>query len=31
VLPDGTVLCLHEKGSEIVAARFNLEWVTGVP
>jgi sialidase-1 len=31
VLPDGTVLCLYEKGSDIVAARFNLEWLTGGP
>ena len=29
VLPDGTVLCLYEKGSDIVATRFNLEWLTG--
>ena len=27
VLPDGTVLCLYEKGSDIVVARFNLEWL----
>ena len=27
VLPDGTVVCLYEKGSDIVAARFNLSWV----
>ena len=31
VLPDGTVLCLYEKGSDIVAARFNLDWLTGAP
>lgn len=31
VLPDGTVLCLYEKASDIVAARFNLEWITGAP
>ena len=31
VLPDGTVLCLYEKGSDIVSARFNLEWLTGKP
>ncbi|MFM1768645.1 MAG: hypothetical protein RJA22_1174 [Verrucomicrobiota bacterium] len=28
VLPDGTVLCLYEGERAIVAARFNLEWVT---
>lgn len=27
VLPDGTVLCFYEKGSDIVVARFNLEWL----
>jgi len=27
VLPDGTVLCLYEAKSDIVCARFNLEWV----
>jgi sialidase-1 len=27
VLPDGTVLCLHERGSSIDCARFNLEWL----
>ncbi len=27
ILPDGTVVCLYEKGSDIVAARFNLSWV----
>jgi sialidase-1 len=27
VLPDGTVVCLYEKGSDIAAARFNLAWV----
>ena len=31
VLPDGTVVCLYEKASDIVAARFNLEWLTGAP
>jgi sialidase-1 len=31
VLPDGTVLCLYEKGTDIVAARFNLDWLTGAP
>ena len=31
VLPDVTVLCLYEKGSDIVAARFNLEWLTTKP
>ena len=31
VLPDGTVLCLYEKASDIVAARFNLEGITGAP
>ena len=31
VLPDGTVLCLYEKSSDIVAARFNLEWLAGAP
>ena len=31
VLPDGTVLCLYEKNSDIVAARFNLEWLAGAP
>jgi sialidase-1 len=28
VLPDGTVLCLYEAGNDIVATRFNLEWLT---
>jgi sialidase-1 len=28
VLPDGTVLCLYEKDSNIVCARFNLDWIT---
>ncbi len=28
VLPDGTVLCLYEKETSIVCARFNLEWIT---
>jgi len=27
VLPDGTVLCLYEKGSDIAAARFGLDWL----
>lgn len=27
VLPDGTVVCLYEKGSDITAARFNLDWL----
>jgi sialidase-1 len=27
-LPDGTILCLYERDQKIVAARFNLEWVT---
>jgi sialidase-1 len=31
VLPDGTVLCLYEKNSDIVVARFNLEWLGGGP
>ena len=31
VLSDGTVVCLYEKGSDIVAARFNLEWIEGKP
>ena len=31
VLPDGTVLCLYEKNSDIVATRFNLEGLTGAP
>ena len=31
VLPDGTGLCLYEKGSDITAARFNLEWATAKP
>lgn len=31
VLPNGTVLCLYEAASGIVAARFNLEWLTGSP
>ena len=31
VLADGTVLCLYEKGTDIVAARFNLEWLTDAP
>lgn len=28
VLPDGTVICLYEGDQKIVAARFNLEWLT---
>jgi sialidase-1 len=28
VLPDGNVLCLYEAATGIVAARFNLEWLT---
>lgn len=31
VLPDGTVLCLYSKNSDIVVARFNLTWLTGGP
>ena len=31
VLADGTVVCLYEKGSDIVAARFNLDWLTSKP
>ena len=31
VLPDGTVLCLYEKASDIVAARFGLDWVVAQP
>jgi sialidase-1 len=31
VLPDGTVICLYEAATGIVAARFNLEWVTAAP
>ncbi len=31
VLPDGTVLCLYEKANDIVAARFNLEWIDAKP
>jgi sialidase-1 len=27
VLPDGTVLCLFERGNSIACARFNLEWL----
>lgn len=30
VLPDGTVLCLYEKGNSIVCAKFNLEWLKTV-
>lgn len=28
VLPDGTLLCLYEKASDIAAARVSLEWLT---
>jgi len=28
VLADGTVLCLYESASNIVCARFNLDWIT---
>jgi sialidase-1 len=28
VLPDGTVLCLYEKDTSIVCARFPLDWIT---
>ncbi len=28
VWPDGTVLCLYEADTNIVCARFNLEWIT---
>jgi sialidase-1 len=28
ILPDGGILCLHEAGSSISCARFNLEWIT---
>ena len=28
VLPDGTILCLYEADTNIVCARFNMEWVT---
>jgi sialidase-1 len=31
VLADGTVVCLYEKASDIVAARFNLDWLTSQP
>lgn len=31
ILPDGTVLCLYEADQKIVAARFNLEWITAKP
>lgn len=31
VLADGTVVCLYEKASDIVAARFNLDWLTAHP
>jgi sialidase-1 len=28
VLPDNTVVLLYEKGSNMIAARFNIEWLT---
>jgi sialidase-1 len=32
VLPDGTILCLYERGASrpdfLTLARFNLEWLT---
>jgi sialidase-1 len=28
VLPDGAVLCLYEKDTSIVCARFHLDWIT---
>jgi sialidase-1 len=28
VLPDGTVICLYERGTSTACARFNLEWIT---
>ncbi len=28
VLPDGTVLCLYEADTNVVCARFKLEWIT---
>ena len=28
VLPDGIILCLYEGDNKIVAARFNLDWIT---
>lgn len=31
VLADGTVLCLYEGAKGIVAARFNLDWLTASP
>jgi len=31
VLPDGTVLCLYEAVTGLVAARFNLDWVQTKP
>ena len=31
VLADGNVVCLYEKGSDIVAARFNLDWLRSKP
>ena len=27
VLPDGSVLCLYERGNSIACARFNLQWI----
>ena len=27
VLPDGSVLCLYERGTSIACARFNLQWI----
>lgn len=31
VLPDGTVICLYEKGADIAAARFPLGWIDAKP
>ncbi len=31
VLPNGDVLCLYEAATGLVAARFNLDWVTAKP
>ena len=28
VLPDGIILCLYEGDNKMVAARFNLDWIT---
>lgn len=28
VLPDGAVICLYEAKSDIIAAQFNLDWIT---